>query len=436
MKRFFLFLCICLPMISIPVMADDECDQSLKDAKALYNAGKYKKAKEIFVYVQQICNPTYGSADTWVKKCDEAMNGGPKPASSSKPQQSSSPATTLSASKTQVNVSEGTTSEFIAISSNKSWSISRYPDSWCQVSKSNTGITLTISSNTNTSSRSTSLQITTSDNKNNVTINVTQATTKSSKSTAAYLSLSKTSISSSSYGTTEYITVNTNTAWEIEYPSASMYSVTKYSNNSIKVVINKNTTSSSRSDYFNIKTTDGKQKVKVSLSQTAGSSSSSSYSSSNYNSSSSSSGSGYTALRSFNYYHGKWEIDWFGIRMGLGTGIENDYSFFAFRYSVLKIEPFVIGLKYDFIRNYSGFYYQPDIKLVFPWDSDCAVEFGIGPSINVDIGGSSYSSYPTVFMTTELGILYHWGDVCSSDFFMRYDGIFSFGVSINFSTGF
>lgn len=431
--------------------ADEECDQSLKDAKALYNAGKYQEAKDLFVYIQQICSPTYGSANIWIQKCDQALNGGSKPTAPSSSRQPAAPATTLSASKTQVNASEGRLSEFISITSNKSWSISSYPSSWCQVSPSGSGITLTISDNPYSYSRSTKIQITTSDNQKNLTININQAakpqtttTSGTSDSSSATLSLSKTYIAASAAGTTEYITVTCNRNWEIQYPSATMYTVTKLSNTSIKVVINRNT-GGSRQDFFNIKTTDNSKIVKVSISQGQGGSSSY-YNNSSYRSTRS----GYAALSDFNSYQGKWEVDWLGIRALIGTGVAAEMSMFAFRYSVLKIEPGIIGIRYDFINDYAGFYYQPDVKFIFPWNKYCAVEFGVGPSINVDLGASdrSYYSwhghtyrtggkkYPKAWFTTEFSILYHWSEVCSSDFFLRYDGMFTVGVSFNISTGF
>ena len=404
-----------------PLFADD-CSDALSEAKKKYNAGSYSKAKELFEYVQEECGVKYGSADQWIMKCNEALKQSQK-----RSDQSSS--TTLTASKTQINAPSGNTTEYIFISSNKSWSISTYPESWCQVSKTNSELSLTISPNPNINSRSTYIQIATSDNKKNLTISVSQdAKTQTTGSSSATLSLSKTTITASASGTTEYITVTSDRNWEIEYPSATMYSVTKQSETIIRVVINRNT-GGNRQDFFNIKTTDGSKTVKVNLSQGKGSSTSSTkYSSSSYRSSYS----GYSALSDFNDSHGKWEIDWVGIRMGLGTGLGNDYSLLAFRYSVLKVEPVVLGLKYDFIESYGSFYYQPDIKLVFPWNSDWAVEFGVGPSIQVNLKRGRTNAW----FTTEVGVLYHWGGMLSSDFFMRYDGIFSIGASINFSTGF
>lgn len=426
-KRFIVIIFILLAFL-MPLFADDECDQSLKDAKTLYNAGKYAEAKELFVYVQQICSPTYGSANTWVQKCNQAMNGGLKQNS----QKSSTSASTLSANKTQVSFLEGGGSDVISISSNKNWRVTTIPDTWCQYSVNSSGITLTASANPATSPRSTYILITTIDGKKNITINISQeakqktTSTGSSNSSAATLSLGKTYITASAAGATEYITVTCDRNWEVQYPSASMYSVTKVSNTSIRVVINRNS-GGSRQDFFNIKTIDGSKTVKVNLSQSGAKGSSTYKNTTNHYSNHN-----YSALSDFNDSHGKCEVDWFGMRAGIGTGIETDFSLFAFRYSILKIEPVIMGFKYDFIEGYGSFYYQPDIKLVFPWNSDCAVEFGIGPSIQVPFANEKTA----VWFTTELGILYHWGDLCSSDFFMRYDGVFSVGVSINLSTGF
>lgn len=422
-KRFIVNIFVLLAF-AMPLLADDECDQSLKDAKALYNASKYNEAKELFVYVQKICGSNYGSANTWVQKCEQALNGGLKQNSK---QSSSSAASTLYANKTQLSFLEGGGSDVISISSNKNWRVSTDPASWCQYSVNSSNITLTVSANPNTSYRSTSMQIITNDGKKNVTIYINQdakpQSTSSSNYSSASLSLSRSYISVSANGATEYITVTSDRNWEIQYPSSSIYSVTKVSNTSVKVVINRNS-GGSRNDFFNIKTTDGSKSVKVNISQSGTSGS--------RNTTTRYSRPTYSALSDFNDSYGKFEVDWFGMRVGIGTGIETDFSLFAFRYSVLKVEPVIMGLRYDFIGSYGSFYYQPDIKLVFPWNSDCAVEFGIGPSIQVPFthGGTS------AWFTTELGILYHWGDLCSSDFFMRYDGIFSIGVSINLSTGF
>jgi hypothetical protein len=430
MKRILRLSLVSLLLTGTAMLYADDCSDAFNEAKQTYNAGNYGKAKELFKYVQSECGATYNGADKWIQKCNQAIN----------------PSTTLSVSKKQIKASAGSSSEYITVSSNKPWSIDTDPASWCQVSKSGSGITITISSNPNTYARATSLQIKTSDGKRSETIRIDQAakqvsttttgsgsstgsssgssagsstTGSSSGSSSAYLSLGKTSVYASKYGTTEYISVNSDRPWEIQYASGSMYSVTRISDSQVKVVINQNT-GAARNDYFNIKTTDGSKTVKVSLSQDKGGVR-------RYG--------GYTALEDFKLMHGDWEVDWAGFRMNLCTGFEFEMSTLAFRYSVLKVEPIILGLRYDFLEDYGSFYYQPDIKLVFPWDDDWAVEFGAGPSINVDLSKRG-SYYSPVWFTTEVGVLWHWGDVCSSDFFLRYDGMFVFGASINFSTGF
>lgn len=475
MKRQERLLLICfLAMVCLPpIFANEECDEQLQYAKKLYNAGKYQDAKDNFDYVQKICGPTYGSVDKWITKCNEALNPAPKKtsqssssstSSSSSNHQSSQP--TLSVSETYIYAPAGGVTKYLTVTSNRSWEIEYSSGTMYSVTRSGNGVTVTIKANTATNPRADYFNIKTVDGTKTIKIDMSQAagsssgssassSSSSSNSSSAYLTLSKTNITASASGTTEYITVSSNTTWEIQYPSASMYTVTKLSNTSIKVVINKNT-GGSRQDFFNIITTDESKKVKVSLSQGQGSSSyssSSNYNSSSYRASSYRNNSGYAALNSFNQYNGKCEVDWLTMRASIGTGVDIDMGLFGVRYSVLKIEPAIIGIRYDFIRDYFGFYYQPDIKLVFPWNSYCAFEFGVGPSINVNLGndddsysysyygGYSYSykkksSYPNVWFTTEVGILLHWGDVGSSDFFLRYDGIFSVGVSCNFSTGF
>ena len=113
-------------------------------------------------------------------------------------------------------------------------------------------------------------------------------TTSTTASTTAStpLQVSKSQISVSSTGVTEYITVTCGKSWEIQYPSATMYSATR-SGNSVKVVIHANTTTDDRADFFYIRTTDESEKVKISLAQSGKSSSSSTATTYSYNSSSS-----------------------------------------------------------------------------------------------------------------------------------------------------
>jgi len=243
-----------------------------------------------------------------------------------------------------------------------------------------------------------------------------------------FLTLSQTSITAPTSGTVAYISVNTNREWEIEYPTGNMYTASRIDDSSVRVEVFQSI--AGRSDFFYVKTTDGSQTVKVTLNQGKTSSGGYHYSNSGRRRSSI----GYTELEDYNIYHGTWEVEWYSARFGIMTGIEFDMSLLAFRWSFLKVEPIVMGLRYDFVTGYGGFYYQPVVKAILPWDDDWAAEFGVGPSINVPISGSK--PFAAAWFTIEAGVVYHWGDLCSSDFFFRYDGIAAIGMSINFSTGY
>ena len=94
-----------------------------------------------------------------------------------------------------------------------------------------------------------------------------------------------------------------------------MYTATR-SGNSVKVVISANTTTSTRTDFFNIRTTDGKETIKISLSQS--SKSTSSYSS--YNSGYSSyNRSRLSAYQRYKQSCGDFEVTWGGLNTSFCT---------------------------------------------------------------------------------------------------------------------
>lgn len=437
MKKRFFFTYFCLIVAFVPVLADD-CSDALIEAKRNYNAGNYSTAKELFEYVQEECGKTYGSADTWIQKCNQALNP------SQKQQTLVTPSVTLVASQTQVNApAEGTTLS-VRISSNRDWYIANVPANWCQVTKYSANVTLNVSSNPTSYVRRTSVQIKTTDGKKSLTIYVDQAaktatatsnaTPSSTSTSSAELSLSKTYITASSYGTTEYITITSNKPWEIQYPSASMYSVTRISNTLIEVVINQNT-GGSRQDFFNIKTTDGQKVVKVSLTQTG--TSASYQSTTNRRTSKSSS---YTRQSSYRQYinnRGVFEVTWYSMRLGfLGYGFAYESSLMKLRFGPIQLSPLEIAVG----ANYKGnglllpyqkdmlFAYQPTIDAVIPVSERSAIYVGAGPTLDFIDGD--------VWFKIEAGWHFHWGRRCaSSDFFMRYDGVFCIGTSIQWSTG-
>lgn len=252
MKRIICSIIVLLCCSQFVILADD-CSDALSEAKSLYNSGNYAKAKSLFEYVKSECGSSYGDATNWIAKCDDALT----------------PKLSLSRSSVSVGASSGSTT--ITVTSNRTWELRNTSSSMFSVSKSGNTITIQYYSNSSTSSRSDYFDVVTTDGSKSVRVNFTQ----SGKSASPSLSVSKTSISASASGTTEYLTVTCNTSWELQYPSGTMYSVTR-NGNSLTVKILPNSSTESRSDYFNVKTTDGSKVQKIELKQT-GKSSSSSY---------------------------------------------------------------------------------------------------------------------------------------------------------------
>ena len=240
-KIFFVLIILCT--VSLCVFADD-CSDALTEAKSLYNSGNYAKAKSLFEYVKSECGSTYGDATNWIAKCNDALT--PK----------------LSLSRTSISVGASSGSTTITVSCNRTWVLKNTSSNMFSVYKSGNTITIQYYSNASTSSRSDYFDVETADGSKSIRVNFYQ----SGKTASPSLSVSKTSISAGASGTTEYITVTCNTTWEVQYPSGNMYSVTR-NGNSLTVKINANSSTESRSDYFNIKTTDGSKVQKIQLSQ-------------------------------------------------------------------------------------------------------------------------------------------------------------------------
>lgn len=250
MKRLYL-LCALTCLCYIAALADEDCDQAVYEAKIAYNAGNYAKAKSLFDYVVSECGANYGNAASWSQKCKDELT--PK----------------LTASRTYISVgaTSGTTS--INVTSNREWKLQNTTSGMFSVSKNGGSVTINYYTNAKSSSRSDYFDIVTLDGSKSVRITIAQS------AAAATLTVSKTEVSCSASGTTEYLTVSCSKAWEIQYPSGSMYSATR-NGNTVTITINANTSTSDRADFFNIRTTDGSKVQKISLSQTGKSSASSS----------------------------------------------------------------------------------------------------------------------------------------------------------------
>lgn len=411
----------------LPIYADD-CTDGLTEAKALYNNGNYQKAKELFEYVKSECPYNYTEASNWITKCNDALKPKTSNTKQSPPKANTSTTSYLkvngSSSNSTVYLMKMNSSKTITVSCSTSYSVYNIP-SWCSISnRTSTSFTLNYQANPNTYKRYGSIDI--SGGGTSIRISLEQdANTASSNSTnsSSSLKVNKSLIVATASGVTEYITVTCNKAWEIQHPSGGMYNATR-SGNSVKVVINTNTTTSTRTDYFNIRTIDGKETIKISLSQSGKSSTTSSYSS--YNSNRNYSLSKY---QQYTRYCGDYEITWFGIRAGICTGISYGYRLFSFRLGPVQINPAEITIDYNLVNEEIAGIYTPSVDFFIPFQEDAALYFGGGPSVHLGISDETY-----VWADVSAGVHWHWGVSASSDFFVRYNGSFMFGVSIQWST--
>jgi len=246
-------ICV-LSMLScnLCLFADEDCDNALNEAQQAYNAGNYSKAQSLYDYVVRECGASYGNASSKSQRCADALS--PK----------------LTVSRTNISVSASSGSTSITVTSNREWKLANTSSSLFSVSRSGENVSISYSANPNTSSRSDYFDVVTTDGSKSVRVTVTQ---QAKSNTTPYISVSRSSISASAFGTTEYITVSSNTTWEVQYPTATMYSVTR-NGNTLTVKINENTTIQSRSDFFNVMTSDGSKLQKITLSQAGKSSSS------------------------------------------------------------------------------------------------------------------------------------------------------------------
>ena len=419
MKKRIYLLCILFCLSSVALFADEDCDIAINEAKSKYNSGNYSDAKKLFDYVVNECGPNYGNASSWSNKCSEMLT----------------PQLTVSRTAVNVGASSGTTS--ITVTSNREWVLQNTSSNMFSVSKDAKTVKINYYANSSSSSRSGYFDVVTVDGSKSVRVRVNQAAasnhsqksssssqstsnTSSSKSSsvATTLSVSKTRINATAAGTTEYITVTSNISWEIQYPSAAMYTAEK-SGNKVIVKIRENSSSDTRTDWFYIKTTDGKQSVKISLSQSGRtSSSSSSYRSYSYSSS---------PYRRYINNLGVFEITWYSMRAGIGSGVAYSSSLFKLRWGPLQLSPLEFACGYDFLSDDGILNYQPTIDAFIPFSSEDAIYIGVGPTYDV------FNDY--LWFKVEAGWHYHWGSSASSDFFLRYDGSFCVGVSIQWSTG-
>ena len=183
-------------------------------------------------------------------------------------------ANVLTVSETSISCSASGTTKYLTVSSNTSWEI-KYPSaSMYTATKDGNKVKVTINANTTGEARSDYFYIETTDGKSSQKISLSQSAKTSSSSTDAIISVNKAVVVATAAGRTEYITVTSNTSWEIQYSSGRMYTATK-EGNMVKVTVNANSSYEDRYDFFYIKEIDGDTRKKIHISQSGRTSSSS-----------------------------------------------------------------------------------------------------------------------------------------------------------------
>lgn len=279
------------------------------------------------------------------------------------------------------------------------------------------------------------------------------------------LSVSRTTVYAYAEGDEQTVTVTTNREWAISAEDNSMYKVSR-EGNIITVEVKPNRTGESREAYFYIKTLDGNTRVKVKVYQfgsysssyrSASTTSSSSYTNTRTSSESSYSSSSNTTKSTYARYcenFGKFDMTW--IAVGASVGLKSngssassdnssygDYYDYYYGSSSKTTLTYGAALYFSLLRMRIGwfqlcpgefsygtskdgsakFLYQPSANFVIPVSEKGALYFGAGPSI-------SFTKGDDIWFKAEAGYRAHWGSKWSSDFFFRYDGLYSIGLNI------
>lgn len=172
--------------------------------------------------------------------------------------------TTLSVSSDYLNYNASGGSKTINVTSNGSWNIETVTASWGHLSRNGNVLTVRIDPNNSSSTRSDWFSIKAGNKEKRINIS------QSGKSPS--LSVSTDNVSFDYSGGTKTITVLTNGTWDIGTGTASWGHLSK-NGNLLYVKIDKNTTSSSRSDWFTIKA--GNKEKRINITQKANTTSSS-----------------------------------------------------------------------------------------------------------------------------------------------------------------
>lgn len=170
---------------------------------------------------------------------------------------SQSKATSFSVSSQNLSFSSSGGSQTLTITSSGTWNIGTSTYDWGHLTKSGNQLIVSIDPNNSTSSRTDYFTIKSGDSEKR--INITQA------GTSTTLSVSSEELSFNSTGGTQTIVVSANGTWNIGTNIASWGHLTK-DGNLLRVTIDKNNNTSSRTDWFTVKCGNIEKRVNISQS--------------------------------------------------------------------------------------------------------------------------------------------------------------------------
>lgn len=245
-------------------------NQKLEKAQECINKRNFTAAKNYITGALKL-DPNNSKAKELLAICNNEGNQKVSSSSNNKKSNISKSSPEPKASKTNLSFSADGGTETITITGSSDWSISVWPEGWGHLTRNGNTLTLRVDKNHSSSSRSDSFFIKSGTKELKVSISQNGSTA------TPYLTLSKTSLSFTSYGGTETISIRSNNTWRIKVNVASWVHITS-SGNTLTIKIDENTTSSQRSDYFVIEAGGEEKRVYIKQSGRSNTSTYSSYS--------------------------------------------------------------------------------------------------------------------------------------------------------------
>ena len=251
MKRIY-FLITLILSINCFVNAQDECAVSLQEAQNAFNNKNYQLTKILCSYITANCGNDYGNVQEMLQVIEEENK----------------PTMTLSSKDIFVNGNEGDTA--ITVYCNKEWTVAlNVSEMFYSISKKDSIIKIKYEENEGETIRHNYFDIQTTDGSISERINIYQFTKpkkQETKGAQPYLFIDKSKIYCSAERNREYITVKTNSEWDIQVEAYKPFSLTKQ-NDTLIVDIFENRSNYSHTEYFFIRTTDNSIIKKVTIVQ-------------------------------------------------------------------------------------------------------------------------------------------------------------------------